>query len=76
MCHGKEVRGTASHLRTIGKKFELEGVLESVVHSFAEKEVNSLLRFSSLVGKGEVVWERCIAPDSLARYFSSVKNGR
>lgn len=62
-----------SHLRIISKKFELEGALGVWFTHFAEKEVNSLLRFNSLVGKGEVVWEGCIAPDSQARYFSSVK---
>lgn len=75
-CHGKDVRVMASRVRITSKKFELEGPLGVWFTHFAEKEVNSLFRFSSLVGKAEVVWEGCIAPDSQARYFSSVKNGR
>lgn len=53
ICHGKEVDD--NHLRIICKKFELEGVLRVWFTRFTEKEVNFLLRFSSLVGKGEVV---------------------
>lgn len=47
-----------SHLRIICKKFELEGVLRVWLTHFTENEANFPLGFSSLVARGEVVWER------------------
>ena len=45
-------------LKDYWQEFELEGVFERVVHSLCEKEMNSLLRVSSSVGREEAVLER------------------
>lgn len=64
-----------SHLRIISKNFELETVLESVVHSFFRQGSKLPAQVHLFGGKRRgSVGKGGIEPNSQARFFSSIKN--